>query len=66
MPTLYKLAPAGPRGTGEVGAELGRAWTRPRFGSLAEQAPGGRLRGSWQSPRARNREEPREGEAEER
>lgn len=68
MPTLPKLAPASPCGRGRgrrwAGAEPppGRAWTRPRFRSLAEQAPGGRLRGSGQARRAGEREDPREGE----
>lgn len=68
VPTLPKPAGAGPRGRGRsrrrAGQSLGwgRARTRPRSRSRAQQAPGGRLRGSGPALRASVREEPREGE----
>ncbi|XP_043326277.1 nascent polypeptide-associated complex subunit alpha, muscle-specific form-like [Cervus canadensis] len=47
---------------GQGRASAGRAWTRPRFGSRAEQAPGGRLRGSGRAGRAGASEPPRREE----
>lgn len=47
---------------GQRRASAGRAWTRPRFGSRAEQAPGGRLRGSGRTRRSGASEPPRREE----